>query len=547
MIPVPNKTVVSHGSFPDLVFERLQLREAEASFVHRAPLPSRHKQTSSRIAEAAFQDHSHGVALLNAVGEVVKANDPFKRNLGLETGNLVWGRLSDQAEAAKASMLAGRIWKKVGHFQEMPFNLTLDLLLIPFQEGGALMYVQEQSFDNGRGHSANSEAQPSHYNDTTAQVAHDFNNLLHAIQSAVADLQARIPAGSSDEQNLAIISSVADRGTALISQIMSCAADRHAQQGLPSVDQFFLEAYGLLKAVVGPSIEINLSLESAGLGIELCRIDFERIIVNLVENARNALPDGGRIRISTRSLFDRPPVNGCMGPGDFLSISVEDNGVGIPTDVLARVFQPFFTTRSGSGGTGIGLATVATIVRAHGGGVSVESQPNQRTRFEVMLPCCRRDPEAPMNDHMSGRCAPFQEDFGGEGAWYIVDDDINCLRLSAKALAKEGRKILTFDCGEDLLNALEGRARVYPPIMLVTDYSLPGMNGLALALEVRKRFPRVRSVVVSGRSDRVLLKEFAQQRLRFLGKPFSPSELREATSKLLGPQSNTRTPETAKM
>ena len=245
----------------------------------------------------------------------------------------------------------------------------------------------------------------------------------------------------------------------------------------------------------------------------------DQVLLNLAVNARDAMPDGGTLTIATgHAVVLRPEGEGpgALPPGRYALLEVTDTGCGIPPEVLPRLFEPFFTTRPGQGGTGLGLATVQGIVAQSGGRITVESEPGAGTRFRIHLP--RQEAPAALPPAPAAAAAAI----GSAGPIVLVEDEDTLRRLAERVLARAGHAVLPADGAEGALALLDGAPQ---PAALVSDVAMPGMDGVALARRLRTRWPGLPVVLLSGYAEAALGADLAGEGLHFLAKPYAPAEL----------------------
>jgi signal transduction histidine kinase len=342
-------------------------------------------------------------------------------------------------------------------------------------------------------------------------IAHDFRNVLAAV-----DINAELLAARAEPDALRcidVIRRATGRASDIIQQLLSFAKRDLGEPVLVDLNQAVLGLEAVLRSSVGSTVTIELDLDPLPCSTRAGPGQLDRLILNLVCNARDALLDGGEIRISTR--HDR----GAFHPGseerDWIKLVVADNGIGIPDDVIDKVFEPFFTTKGGAG-SGLGLASVHGIVSALGGHVAISSTVGLGTSVTIALPATRGAPtEPPGADH--------ERRTGGRRI-ILVDHD---------SAQREPTARLLRECGFDVIeaaNASDGLAAMAqcPPDVLVTDLVIPGaMNGLDLAERARHEFPGVAVLFVSGYADAVIA-DGSPIPHRFVSKPVSAGELLDA-------------------
>jgi len=352
-------------------------------------------------------------------------------------------------------------------------------------------------------------------------VAHDFNNVLTAIAGHADLLGDEI----GTHPGLQEIISAAGSGARLTRQLLAFSRQQHLRPTVLDVGQIVRGITGMLRRLIGEDIELAVDVAAQLPAIKADPGQLEQIIVNLVVNARDAMPEGGTIRLSASPLdwTGGNPRRGVMPHGAYVAIRVEDTGNGIDEEVLPHVFEPFFTTK-GTGGTGLGLATVYGIVKQSGGFVWVDSRLGRGTSFSVEFPAAQGAGDAPSVplDHVPA-IGP------GAKTILVVEDQDNVRRIVVRFLQSEGHRILDSASPADALQLLADTATTID--LLVTDVVMPGMPGNELSRRLRERWPTLRTVYMSGFSNEHL--EAAPDAL-FVPKPFNRAALvnkvREALS-----------------
>jgi two-component system cell cycle sensor histidine kinase/response regulator CckA len=260
---------------------------------------------------------------------------------------------------------------------------------------------------------------------------------------------------------------------------------------------------------------------------------FEQVIINLVVNARDAMPEsGGRVQIRTRNVgrddcagFNEPH----LPPADYVLVEVEDNGAGIPPDVIEKIFEPFFTTKEVGKGTGLGLSTVFGIVKQSGGFIFAESAVGQGTVFRIFLP--RYVPEE-KEEPQKAEAPKAAADYTGQGVVLLVEDEDAVRSIGARALKSRGFTVLEATTG---LEALEVVEEVGGKIdLIVSDVVMPEMDGPAMFAELRKRGVKSKVIFVSGYAEEAFAKNLPEGDFGFLPKPFSIKQLIETVKSHLG-------------
>ena len=361
-------------------------------------------------------------------------------------------------------------------------------------------------------------------------VAHDFNNLLTSIQGSAELVVGKAEPGSSMERSARRIIKAAERGEALTKQLLAFSRKQVTRPEVLDLDSAVREAAELFERMIGEDIEIEWALAATPGAIRFDPAQFDQVVINLVVNARDAMPNGGRLAISTaRETVDAARAAMLeIVPGRYLRLSLRDSGSGIPPDVVPKIFDPFFTTKEKERGTGLGLSTVLGIVRQHGGAITVESEVGSGTTFTLYLPHEKdaRASRVPDRPEMSATVDVSQ-------TVLIVEDDGLLRDLMGEVLEEAGYRILS---AEDPAAALElAGAHAGTLDLVVTDVVMPQMSGFALAKELTQRNGDLRVLFMSGYTEQVLAdRGELSDGDAFLRKPFGNSDLREKVAKVLG-------------
>ena len=279
----------------------------------------------------------------------------------------------------------------------------------------------------------------------------------------------------------------------------------------------------LVRRLLGDNIELVVKLPS---DIGLARSDtvqMEQVLVNLVVNAQDAMPEGGRLLIELcETYLDKDAVRKYqdLTPGKYISLIVQDNGTGIPDDVRARIFEPFFTTKGVGKGTGLGLSTCYGIVAQNGGTIVVDSTVNEGTTFTIMLPRVEGSLSAPTEDVVESSDLLL-----GNERLLLVEDETMVREVASCVLRERGYTVLEATDGEEGLR-LAQLDEAFGIDLLLTDVIMPHMNGRDLAEEVVKLHPNIKVIYMSGYTDDVITeRDLSLPRERFLQKPFNPEVL----------------------
>lgn len=270
-------------------------------------------------------------------------------------------------------------------------------------------------------------------------------------------------------------------------------------------------------------VEIATNLTPQVGAVKVDPGQLEQVVMNLAVNARDAMPQGGRLTLETADVeIDDAFVSRHPGSaaGPHVLLAVADTGSGMSPEVLARMFEPFFTTKPQGQGTGLGLSTVYGIVKQHGGYIAVESQPNRGTTFKICFPRVDAAAEETVEDKGSPRTTTAREN----GTILVVDDDRDVRELIREVLAPRGYTILEADSGSEALHVAEGHQGVID--LLLTDVVMPSTSGRELAERLAALRPETKVLYISGYTDdRLVHYGVLAERLQLLPKPFNPSQL----------------------
>jgi PAS domain S-box-containing protein len=352
-------------------------------------------------------------------------------------------------------------------------------------------------------------------------IAHDFNNMLSIMLGYCETAKYRLEPGHPAGEPLETVMNAAEKAAELTQQLLAFSRKQVLTMRLLDLNRVVRQMTRLLGRIVRADIRFELRL-APELGRVLGdRSQIEQVLLNLVVNARDAMPEGGVLSIETAEAVFRPDAPApcpCVDPGPYVMLIVRDTGVGMPEEVRERVFEPFFTTKEEGKGTGLGLATVYGIVRQHGGYIGVESAPGKGTSFQVCLPASDAEPD---EEFLAEAAAALH---GSEGI-LVVDDDKTVRAMLADSLTDFGYRVSAAGSAEE---ALEILARQGTKIdLLFSDVILPGMSGRQLADRALAADPRLAVILTSGCSDGA---DDAEERRRlnrpeveFLPKPLQPS------------------------
>ena len=361
----------------------------------------------------------------------------------------------------------------------------------------------------------------------TGGVAHDFNNLLQGIVSCLAVLEATVPDGVPRRLFDAANSSI-ERGARLTQSLLSFARRQALMPEPTDLGELLSGMSSLLERTLGGQITVTIQVPSDLQAALIDRAQLESAILNLVINARDAMPAGGCLSVTAFTAevggsgdaggdADRPAD---LLDGTFVAIRVKDTGAGIDPSVLPHVFEPFFTTKPIDKGSGLGLSMVHGMAKQSGGGVRIESTPGLGTAITLYLPSVSGAPATPAD-------RPVARIDRAAGRTILLVEDDAIVRMGTMAVLETlGHRVIEAGSGEEALEVLRDGSEVDA---LVTDFAMPGMNGAAVVRHVRQLRPGIPALIVTGYAD---TPEFAES-VRLLRKPFSPNQIAECLAVML--------------
>jgi PAS domain S-box-containing protein len=364
-------------------------------------------------------------------------------------------------------------------------------------------------------------------------VAHDLNNLLTVISGYADLLNRRLTLDDSAHQGFDKILGAADRASVLIRQLLTISRREVAKPVVLAPNAALFGISEVLQRALGVDIALRWDLDPDGGNVRVDPGHFEQLVLNLAINARDAMPDGGSLTISTSCVSHGRLEAGSPGacPGPVVRMALTDTGVGMDEETRRRCFEPFFTTKDRSKGTGLGLAAVQGVVEEAGGTIDVESEPGRGTTFSVYLPAVEEEPMA--------AAAPAEPDapLRGSETVLVVDDDAGVRTLMRKVLDHDGYLVLEAASGADAIRVADSWEG--PIELLVTDVMMPEMRGPDVAAAVRLSYPSIHVLFISAYTHGTALPaEVGNDPLAFLAKPFKPSELGDRVRTILDRRSS---------
>lgn len=364
-------------------------------------------------------------------------------------------------------------------------------------------------------------------------VAHDFNNMLSVILGYTELIRQRMPREDPIYDDLLQIEKAANRSKETTRQLLAFSRKQVIEPRPVNLNKLIADAQNSLLRLIGEDIELSFIPQGDIWNINFDPSQVNQILVNLVVNARDAMPRGGRLRIGTKNVYlDEIYCREKAGltPGQYVLLEVSDNGVGIDNDTLSYVFEPFFTTKNVDEGTGLGLATIYGIVKQNGGFIDVQSEEKVGTTFKIYLPKIMK-PSLGDEKHLKSEVS------ASIGRILLVEDDKMVRKMTETMLSEIGYTVLVAETPLKALSVFEETGETID--LLMTDVVMPGMSGSELSQKVKVISPETKVLYMSGYTQDIIIQHgVLQDGVCFLQKPFTMSDLAQAILHVIGGQAN---------
>lgn len=350
-------------------------------------------------------------------------------------------------------------------------------------------------------------------------IAHDFNNILTVINGYAEKLIKRFSEDNKTRGDIQVIKTSAEKAANMTKQLLSFSRKQVIQPRTINIHHNLKELEQMLHRLAGDKAELIINLDEKPCVTKIDASQFEQIPINLVVNSRDAIPNGGKIELSTyhQTLKDKLITqHNIIEPGNYIVVSVKDNGSGIPEDILANIFEPFFTTKEEGKGTGLGLATIFTIANQAGGGIVVDSEIGEGAEFKVYL-AASAEKAVKQKEHVE------EVKYGHENI-LVVEDDPVIREFVADLLSENGYSVIVAESGEEALRKVALHNK--PIDLMLSDVRMPHMSGFELANKLKLTNPNIKMVLMSGSVEDNRIKEYiADSNIGFLQKPFDTDNL----------------------
>lgn len=503
-----------------------------------AETPQASMPAPSAIVSAApvslFKDAPVGVALADADGRLLEANASFAEFFGL-TGPLAGRALGDALEAADRAGVGEVIARAAaGGGETAPIELRpagqadrmAELYARPAngsEDKRAILYLVDVSEQKALETKFAQSQKMQAVGQLAGGVAHDFNNLLTVIIGNSEFLLMRHQAADPSFKEINEIHQNALRAATLVGQLLAFSRKQTLQPRVLILRDVVGELALMLRRLLREGVELKLEHGAHLWPVHADETQISNAIINLVVNARDAMPKGGEVTIATanETVAEASALGTAIMPaGDYVRIEVRDTGVGIRKEHVGKIFDPFFTTKPVGQGTGLGLATVYGIVKQTGGFITVDSEEGKGTTFRIFLPRYRGEPAAQPVD--AERVTP--RDITGQDTILLVEDEEAVRSFAARALKLRGYHVMEAAGGEEALeivNSFQGKID-----LLITDVVMPSMDGPTLVRAVKRLRPEMAVIFMSGYAEEAFRRHDEKaEDLHFLPKPFGLKQL----------------------
>jgi signal transduction histidine kinase len=353
-------------------------------------------------------------------------------------------------------------------------------------------------------------------------IAHDFNNMLSVMLGYTRMAMGKVDPAGSVYQDLQEVYAAAERSTDLVKQLLTFARKQIIEPKIIDLNEVVEKMMSLLRRLIGEEIDLVWAPAEKLWPVKMDPSQIDQILANLCVNAKDAISGVGTISIQTgMATFD--PADGCgheeRHPGDFVLLTVRDDGKGMDKDILANLFEPFFTTKELGKGTGLGLSTIYGIVQQNSGFIDVHSAPDQGSIFDIYLPRFISETDEP-----PAVAASEQVVSDGHETVLLVEDEPTILKMVTMMLENQGYAVLSAATPEEAIRLMETHTGELD--LLMTDVVMPGMNGRELSRHLMVHYPNLKCLFMSGyTADIVADHGVLEPGVHFIQKPFSPEDL----------------------
>ena len=489
-------------------------------------------------------------------GEILKFNQAFIRIVG--SGFVVGDNISKISQASHHTEFDKAIQKiRAGNIKEVVFDIRIKAASEKAAQGFlrklddvavddknikyllTLIDAQEKaSLEQKLNHSQKMQA----VGQLAGGIAHDFNNLLTAMSGFCDLLLQRHPPGDRSFPDIMQIKQNVNRAANLVRQLLAFSRKQVLKPKLLDLTDVLSELSNLLRRLLGEHVILQMKH-----GRDLWKVladpgQIDQVTINLSVNARDAMPKGGTLTIETENVtlvtdnqelksFFSPDSEEVIPAGEYVLLKIIDTGTGMPREVMTSIFEPFFSTKEVGAGTGLGLATVYGIVKQTGGYIMVNSVEGKGTEFRIYLK--KADESKFVEEVEEEKKKTISMDLTGTETILIVEDEVPVRIFASRALSNKGYKILEADCAEAAFEQIEKNGKAID--LIISDVIMPSMNGPTMVAEIKKKYPDVKVIFMSGYTEDALEGYYDDPaELNFLQKPFTLKDLAAKVKEVLG-------------
>jgi two-component system cell cycle sensor histidine kinase/response regulator CckA len=516
-------------------------------------------QRAAEVRFMRFFDHTPmAIATVDRSGTVVRANARFaKLAQSLNPDGAAGKSIFSTANARDRHLLVAAINRAAdGQGDIPPVEAMLDgtrerwgqFFVTAVEEDErdaetAIVYLLETTERRALENQINQSQKMDMVGQLAGGIAHDFNNVLSAIMMANDFLLNAHKPTDPSFQDIMQIKQNATRAATLVRQLLAFSRRQTLRPQVLDLGDALSDLTMLLRRLIGEKVKLDLVHGRDLWPVKVDVSQFEQVIVNLAVNARDAMPDGGKLTVRTANVGAEESAHFThkgMPAADYVRIDITDTGTGIAPEIVDKIFEPFFSTKEVGKGTGLGLSTVYGIVKQTGGFIYVDSEPGKGTTFHIFLP--RHHPEQEVQGDAAANGAAREAhaetkprtDLTGQGTILLVEDEEGLRSLNARGLRSRGYSVIEASNGIEALEALEEENGAVD--LVVSDVVMPEMDGPTLLKMMRGRNPDLKIIFVSGYAEDAFEKSLPEnQQFAFLPKPFTLSQLVAAVKETMAP------------
>ncbi|GAA0553498.1 PAS domain S-box-containing protein [Rhizomicrobium palustre] len=484
-----------------------------------------------------IRDAPMGIAFADADGTLTEANSAFRSFFAAAVAGRSLGELVEVGDRPRALDLVAKAARGESNLASVEVRASggtermAEVFASPMPGGKAVLYLLDVSEQKALEVKFAQSQKMQAVGQLAGGVAHDFNNLLTVIIGNSEFLLMRHQAGDPSFKEINEIHQNALRAATLVGQLLAFSRKQTMQPKVLAVRDVVGELALMLRRLLREGIDLKLEHGSELWPVHADEAQISNAIINLVVNARDAMPNGGTVTIRTanETTANASALGTAIMPaGEYVRIDVADTGTGIPQEILGKIFDPFFTTKPVGQGTGLGLATVYGIVKQSGGFITVDSEMGRGTTFRVYLP--RHHIESVTVVQEQEKSAP--RDVTGQDTILLVEDEEAVRSFAARALRMRGYNVIEASGGEEALEHVkDGKAPIH---LVITDVVMPNMDGPTLVRQVKRIRPDMQVIFMSGYAEEAFRRNDEKaEDLHFLPKPFGLKQLAAKVKEVL--------------